>query len=104
MAFGLGAAVSADDRGGVDGRDPAADQPDQGPGAETLDGPGAVGAGAAEVLIEAGAVLTVQAAALPGDEHRPELVQHALSQRSGGLGEVGGEVLGEPQQHLTPVR
>ncbi len=21
-----------------------------------------------------------------------------------GLGEVGGEVLGEPQQHLTPVR
>ncbi len=66
VAFGLGAAVSADDRGGVDGRDPAADQPDQGPGAETLDKAGAVGAGAAEVLIEAGAVRRGPGSRSPG--------------------------------------
>ncbi len=99
VAVALGLAGAADDGGGVGGVDAAAELTDQGLGAEAGQQVGVT----ADLLIDDRAVLTGQAAGLPGDQERGVLIQAALAQRLAGAGQVGGQVLREPEVHLPAV-
>ena len=48
-------------------------------------------------------MLAVEAPGLAGDDHGAVLVEPALAQRCAGRRQVGGEVLGQAQQHLAAV-